>query len=104
MPENAMRKPTAPVLVYPNPKLSVKSSIAQSAPSSGELSELVTIICADDIIVNKGFNEMARWYLALSYIKINENENAVNALNSIIDNPSSNYKKEAASEVLSFLD
>ncbi len=53
---------------------------------------------------NKGFNEMARWYLALSYIKINEDENAVNALNSIIDNSSSNYKKDAATEVLGFLD
>jgi tetratricopeptide (TPR) repeat protein len=53
---------------------------------------------------NSGFNEKARWYLALSYIKINENENAINTLNLVMENPFSNYKKEAASEVLVFLD
>lgn len=50
-----------------------------------------------------GFNEKARWYLALAYIKVEDDTNAIKTLQSILDDEGSNYKKEEASKVLAFL-
>lgn len=53
---------------------------------------------------NIGFNEKARWYLALSYLKVNDDTNAIKTLQLILKNEVSNYKKEASTELVAFLD
>lgn len=53
--------------------------------------------------MNKGFNKKAQWYLALAYIKINDEQNAATELEEIINDPSENIRKDAADEVLDFL-
>lgn len=53
---------------------------------------------------NKGFSEKARWYLALNYVKINDDVNAIHTLQLIINDNASDYKKEETIEVLNFLD
>ena len=52
----------------------------------------------------KGFNNKAQWYLALAYIKINDKQNAIKELTKIINDPTENVRKDAASEILEFLD
>ena len=53
---------------------------------------------------NKGFNKEAQWYLALAYIKIDDRENAITALNGIVNDPSANYWRDVANEILVYLD
>ena len=53
---------------------------------------------------NKGFNKEAQWYLALAYIKIDDRENAITALNRIVSDPSANYWRDVANEILVYLD
>ncbi|MGI9530138.1 tetratricopeptide repeat protein [Lutimonas sp.] len=53
---------------------------------------------------NKDFSEKARWYLALNYVKLNDDTKAKNTLLAIINDNDSNYKKEEATEILNFLD
>ena len=50
------------------------------------------------------FDEKAKWYLALAYIKNNENKKAIEELSLISNQPSGTYKKEEALEVLAFLE
>lgn len=49
------------------------------------------------------FSEKAKWYLALAYLKNQENEKAIKELSYIVDQPSVTFKKEEAEEVLNFL-
>jgi len=49
------------------------------------------------------FDEKAKWYLALAYIKNNENKKAIEELSLISNQPSGTFKKEEAIEVLAFL-
>jgi tetratricopeptide (TPR) repeat protein len=49
------------------------------------------------------FDEKAKWYLALAYIKNNENKKAIEELSLISNQPSGTFKKEEALEVLAFL-
>jgi len=49
------------------------------------------------------FDERAKWYLALAYIKNNENKKAIEELSLISNQPNGTYKKEEAIEVLAFL-
>ncbi len=49
------------------------------------------------------FKEKANWYLAMAYLKNNETEKAISRLSLIINNPSSNFKKQEAQEVLGYL-
>ncbi len=49
------------------------------------------------------FDEKAKWYLALAFIKNNENKKAIEELSLISNQPSGTYKKEEALEVLTFL-
>ncbi len=49
------------------------------------------------------FDEKAKWYLALAYIKNNEDKKAIEELSLISNQPSHTYKKEEALEVLAFL-
>jgi len=49
------------------------------------------------------FDEKAQWYLALAYIKNNENKKAIEELSLIGNQPPDTYKKEEALEVLAFL-
>ena len=51
----------------------------------------------------KDFNKRAQWYLALAYVKINDEQNAMSELKEIINDPTENARKEAAQEVLDFL-
>ena len=51
----------------------------------------------------KDFNKKAQWYLALAYIKINDEQNAITELGKIVNDPTENMRKEAAKEVLGFL-
>jgi len=53
---------------------------------------------------DNGFNKKAQWYLALAYVKINDEQNAITELKQIINDPAENERKEAAQEVLDFLD
>jgi tetratricopeptide (TPR) repeat protein len=53
---------------------------------------------------HKGFNKKAKWYLSLAYVKINDNQNAIKELTEIINDPSENIRKDAANEILEFLD
>lgn len=48
-------------------------------------------------------DQKARWYLALAYIKNNENKKAIEVLSLISNQPSGTFKKEEAVEVLAFL-
>ena len=50
------------------------------------------------------FDEKAKWYLALAYIKNNENKKAIEELSLIGNQPPDTYKKEEALEVLAFLE
>ena len=47
--------------------------------------------------------EKSNWYLAMAYIKNNDIEKAVSRLSLIENNPTSNYKKQEAQEVLNYL-
>lgn len=49
------------------------------------------------------FSEKANWYLALAYLKNEDNEKAIQELSYIIDQPSGTFKKEEAQEVLNYL-
>ncbi len=49
------------------------------------------------------FREKANWYLAMAYLKNNETEKAISRLSLITNNPSSNFKKQEAQEVLGYL-
>ncbi len=49
------------------------------------------------------FDAKAKWYLALAYIKNNDNKKAIEELSLISNQPSGTFKKEEALEVLAFL-
>lgn len=49
------------------------------------------------------FSEKANWYLALAYLKNEDNEKAIKELSYIINQPSGTFKKEEAQEVLNYL-
>ena len=49
------------------------------------------------------FSERAKWYLALAYIKNQDNDKAITELSFIVNQPSGTFKKEEASEVLNYL-
>lgn len=49
------------------------------------------------------FSEKANWYLALAYLKNEDNEKAIKELSYIIDQPSGIFKKEEAQEILNYL-
>lgn len=49
------------------------------------------------------FNKKARWYLALAYLKNNQTKKAQGQLSLIVNDNSSDYKKEASKEILSYL-
>ena len=53
---------------------------------------------------HKGFNKKAQWYLALAYVKINDDQNAIKELTEIINDPAENIRKDAANEILEFLE
>ena len=54
--------------------------------------------------IDKEFNRKAQWYLALSYVKINDKQNAIKELTKIINDPAQNIRKDAANEILGFLE
>lgn len=49
------------------------------------------------------FSEKANWYLALAYLKNQENHKAIKELSYIVDQPSGTFKKEEATKILSYL-
>ena len=52
---------------------------------------------------SEGFDKKARWYLALAYVNMDDEENAIMELTLIMNDASSDYKKVAANEILDFL-
>jgi len=65
------------------------------------LSEVATQPALDSETAD--FREKANWYLAMAYLKNNETEKAISRLSLITNNPSSNFKKQEAQEVLGYL-
>lgn len=52
---------------------------------------------------SENFNTKAEWYLALAYIKNEENKKAVTQLNLITEQPLKTFKKNEAQEILNYL-
>lgn len=66
---------------------------------------LKSVSNSNDLNENQeGFNKKSQWYLALAYVKIHDKQNAIKELTKIINDPAENVRKDAAEEILEFLD
>lgn len=52
---------------------------------------------------DKNFNELANWYLALAYLKVDEKEKAISRFSSIANDTNDVYKKEESKRILKHL-
>lgn len=69
----------------------------------GETEKAITIL-ESNMTLTDSLLEKHRWYLALAYMKVEKLEEAKKQLEHLLTNPNSEYKKEAAKNLLKELD
>lgn len=96
---NSVKTPDEAYIIY------YKGLCFLALEKSDEAIALLTEVATKPALEGKSadFREKANWYLAMAYLKNNETEKAISSLSLIIDNPSSNFKKQEAQEILGYL-